>query len=231
MEAEMDFDTAVAELEAARSEQIATIYSRRNPGAETWGVRFGDMEKLVKKIKKDSELALQLWAIGVVEPRIVACRIMRPEDLTEAEIDAWVKQVEWPSLADEFANLVYRTPFRDRKREEWTKSDDEFVRRAGFTLLYNTAADPKSGISDDELRGYLDQIEREIHDSPNWAREMMNMVPIAIGLRNETLKEDAVRTAMAYGKVDVFHGDKTNCKVWDAVDALNNPKTKVKPPA
>jgi hypothetical protein len=227
----MDFDTAVAELEAARSEQIATIYSRRNPGVETWGVRYGDMEKLVKKIRKDSELARQLWAIGVVEPRIVACRIMRPEDLTEAEIDAWVKQVDWPSLADDFANLVYRTPFRDRKREEWTTSSDEFVRRAGFTLVYNTAADPKSGISDDELLGYLGRIEREIHDSPNWSREMMNMVPIAIGLRNEELKAAAIQTATAYGKVDVFHGDKTNCKVWDAVDALNNPKTKVKPPA
>ncbi len=227
----MDFDDAVAELEAARSEQIATIFSRRNPGAETWGVRYGDMEKLVKKIRKDSDLARQLWAIGVVEPRIVACRIMRPEDLTEAEIDEWVTQVDWPSLADEFANLVYRTPYRDMKREEWTKSNDEFVRRAGFTLVHNVAADPKSGISDDDLLGYLGQIEREIHQSPNWSREMMNMVPISIGLRNEALKEAAIRTATAYGKVDVFHGDKTNCKIWDAVDALNNPKTKVKPPA
>jgi len=226
----MDFDIAVAELEAARSEQIATIYSRRNPGIETWGVRYGDMEKLVKKIRKDSDLARQLWAIGVVEPRIVACRIMRPDDLTEGEIDEWVGQVEWPSLADELANLVYRTPFRDRKREEWTESNAEFVRRAGFTLVYNAAADLKSEISDDELLGYLAQIEREIHASPNWSREMMNVVPIAIGFRNEQLKEAAIRTATAYGKVDVFHGDKTNCKVWNAVEALNNPKTKVKAP-
>lgn len=226
----MDFETAVAELEAARSEQIATIYSRRNPGIETWGVRYADMEKLVKKIRKDSDLARKLWAIGVVEPRIVACRIMRPEDLTETEIDEWVRQLDWPSLADELANLVYRTPFRDTKRDEWTKSNNEFVRCAGFTLVYTVAADPKSGISDDDLLGYLNQIGCEIHTSPNWSREAMNLAPIAIGLRNDRLKAAALRTATLYGKVDVFHGDKTNCKVWDAVEALNNPRTEVKAP-
>jgi hypothetical protein len=74
------------------------------------------------------------------------------------------------------------------------------------------------------------QIGREIHDSPNWSREMMNMVPIAIGLRNDRLKAAALETAASYGKVDVFHGDKTNCKIWDAVAALNDPRTKVKAP-
>ena len=104
----MDFAIATAELEAARDPQIATIYSRRAPGTATWGVRYGDIEKLVKKIKRDSDLAGQLWATGVLEPRIVACRIMKLEDLTEAEIDEWVSQINWPNLADEFANLVYK---------------------------------------------------------------------------------------------------------------------------
>ena len=226
----MDFDTAIAELEGARDPQIATIFSRRAPDATTWGVRYRDIEKLVKKIRKDSDLARQLWATCALEPRIVACRIMDPGDLTEAEIDQWVTQVDWPNLADEFANLVYKTSLRDSKREDWTRSKGEYVRRAGFALVYNVAADPKSAISDDQLLGYLGQIEREIQASANWSREMMNMVPIAIGLRNETLKEAAIRTATAYGKVDVFHGDKTNCKIWDAVEALNNPKTKVKAP-
>ena len=58
----------------------------------------------------------------------------------------------------------------------------------------------------------------------------MNLVPIAIGLRSAELKEAAIATATAYGTVDVFHGDKTNCKVQDAVQALNDPKTKVKAP-
>ena len=83
---------------------------------------------------------------------------MRPADLTEAEIDQWVREVNWPYLADEFANLVYKTNFADAKRVEWTRSDAEFVRRAGFTLVYDAAADRSNPISDAELRGYLAQI-------------------------------------------------------------------------
>ncbi|HYP60035.1 MAG TPA: hypothetical protein VEQ36_06360, partial [Thermomicrobiales bacterium] len=88
--------------------------------------------------------------------------------------------------------------------------------------------DRANPISEGELGGYLAQIGREIHDSPNWAREMMNLAPIAIGLRSAELKEAAIATATAYGKVNVFHGDKTHCKVQDVVQALNDPKTKVR---
>jgi hypothetical protein len=227
----VDADDVMGQLEAKRSAQIATIYGRRYPGVNAWGVRFGDMDALVRRTKRDSELARQLWATGVLEARIVATRIMNPADLTEVEIDAWIAEIDWPYLADSFALLVYKSPFRDQKREEWTRSDKEFIRRAGFSLVYNAAADPASAISDDELQGYLDQIGREIHASPNWSREMMNLVPIAIGLRNPALKEVALSTATTYGTVQVFHGDKTNCKVQDAVAALNDPRTRVKPPS
>ena len=226
----MDFDAAIAALQAARDPKIATIYERRSPGTAVWGVRFGDMEKVVKAVRQDSDLARRLWATGVLEPRIVACRVMRPADLSEAEIDQWVREVSWPYLADELANLVYKTKFADAKRVEWTRSDDEFVRRAGFTLVYAAAADRANPISEAELRDYLAQIGREIHDSPNWAREMMNLAPIAIGLRSAELKVAAIVTAKSYGKVNVFHGDKTHCKVQDVIQALNDPKTRVRGP-
>ena len=56
----MNFDTAIAALQAARDPKIATIYERRSPGTAVWGVRFGDMEKIVKAIRQDSDLARKL---------------------------------------------------------------------------------------------------------------------------------------------------------------------------
>jgi hypothetical protein len=112
--------------------------------------------------------------------------------------------------------------------EEWTQRPEEFVRRAGFNLLYQSAADSTSDLSDDEAHRYLDQIGREIHDSANWARETMNMVPIAIGKRSDALYPHALAVASGNGKVSVFHGDKTNCKVWDAAEALQNPRVHAK---
>jgi 3-methyladenine DNA glycosylase AlkD len=227
----MTLDEVLEAFRAVKSEQTATILARRNPGVTAWGVKFGDLDKLAKKIKKDSALARQLWETGILEARFLACQVVEPAALSEAEIDGWVEQLDYPYLADSFANVVYRTPYARQKMVAWTQSPAEFVRRAGFTLVADFAADPKSDASDAELSAYLDQIRREIHASPNWAREMMNMVPIAIGKRNEQLFPLALATATAYGKVDVFHGDKTNCKIWDPVAALHDPRTRFKAPS
>ena len=226
-----EFDAVIATFQEVRSEQTATILSRRNPGVLAWGVKFGDLDKIVKPYKKVPErsaLARELWATGILEARSLALMLIEPQALTAEEIDRWVEEVNYPYLADAFAGVVYKTPFRDAKLAAWTQRPEEFVRRAGFSLVYNAAADPKYPAENAFYLAYLDQIEREIHGSANWAREMMNMVPIAIGKRNEALYPHALRVARAYGKVDVFHGDKTNCKIWDAAEALQNPKVKIK---
>ncbi len=224
----MTLADVMSEMEAVRSDTIATIYSRRNPAAKTMGVRFGDMAKIAKKIKKQTPLALELWGTGVAEPRILAIRAIDPADVTPELADRWVHEMDFPILADEFAGVVYQTPFAREKMESWTQSQDEYVRRAGFSLLFRFAADLKQqDLSDERFQEYLGQIEREIHDSPNWSREMMNLVPVAIGLRSPELHEAALATARAYTPISVFHGDKTKCKVNNAVDDLLNPRTKV----
>ena len=226
--ATMTFADVMSELEAVRSDNIATIYSRRNPAAKTMGVRFGDMAKIAKKIKKQTPLALELWETGIAEPRILAIRAIDPKDVTPELEDRWARETDFPVIADEWAGVVYKTPYALEKMEAWTQSQDEFVRRAGFSLLFRFAADPKQDqVSDERFREYLGQIEREIHDSPNWSREMMNLVPVAIGLRSPELHEAALATARAYTPISVFHGDNTNCKVNNAVEDLLNPRTKV----
>jgi 3-methyladenine DNA glycosylase AlkD len=215
-----------AQFEQVRSDQIATIFSRRNPGSKVAGVRFGDIDKLTKKIKQDSDLAIELWDSGVMEARELACRIIEPERLTKTLAGKWVKQINFPVLADSFAGVVYNTPYALEKMTEWTQRDEEFVRRTGFCLVYRFAADPASDVDDKVFVEYLNQIESEIHESANWAREMMNMVPIAIGKRNAALFPKALEVARAYGKISVFHGDKTNCKITDAVESLSDPRVR-----
>lgn len=222
-------EQVLSELERARDPQIAKIYARRNPEATVLGVRFGDMETISKKIAPDAALAAGLWASGSLEARVIALRVMPAGALTEAQADAWVRDLDFPTLADDFARVVYKTPFARTKMEAWTASEAEFVRRAGYSLLFGFAADPDSTFTDAEWLAWLDRIGDEIHQSPNWSRESMLIVPVAIGLRNEALHAPALATSSGFGKVEVFHGDKTNCKVQDPVKLLNDPRTKIKP--
>ena len=214
-------------LDAARSEQIATIYARRNPKAQVLGVRFGDLDKFARKLKKQTPLALALWETGSFEARILAIRAIDPAEVTPELADRWLDQIDLPTLADEWAGVIFQTPFAGEKMEAWTARRDEFGRRAGFGLVFRFAADLDSDIPDQRLLGYLDQIEREVHQSPNWSREMMNMVPVAIGLRSPELHGPALAAARAYSPITVFHGDKTRCKVRNAVDDLLDPRVKV----
>ena len=220
-------EEVVAAMQAVADPQIAVIFSRRNPEGTVWGVRYGDMEKIVKQITPDAGLAAELWAHGAIEARTVAIRIMAPGSLTETQIDAWVGDLEFPPLADEFAKAVYHTPWAKERMLRWIEDDRDFVQRTGWSLLYGFAADPADTFSEAEWSGWLDRIANTIHSAPNWSREAMNNLPIAIGLRSPALFEAAIAAAERYGKISVFHGDKTNCKVNDPVALLNNPRTKV----
>ena len=227
------FDAVIARFQEVRREQTATVLARRNPDVLAWGVTFGDLDKIVKPYKKDparSDLARELWETRILEARSLALMLIDPATLTEQEIDRWVAEIDFPYIAAAFAGVVYRTTFGPAKTAAWTQEAEEFVRRVGFCLVYTAAADPANPMPDADFAAYLDQIAREIHASANWAREMMNMVPVAIGKRSEALYPLALATARTYGAVDVFHGDKTNCKTWDAAAALQDPKVKTKRP-
>jgi hypothetical protein len=167
-------DEAMAALDAARDQQIATIFGRRNPGMVVWGVRFGDMEKIAKQIAPDAGLAAALWESGVFEARTLALRVLPKGALTEEQIDTWVADLNFPSLCDEFAGAVYHTLFARKKMEAWIDDDRDFVKRAGYALLYGFAADPAAAISEAEWLAWLDRIEREIHQSACVTRPSTN---------------------------------------------------------
>jgi 3-methyladenine DNA glycosylase AlkD len=220
-------DEVVQALNAAADPQIATIYQRRNPAGTVLGVRYGDMEKLVKQIEPDAALAAELWENGAAEARTVAIRVLPRGGLTEAQVDAWVQDLEFPPLADEFAKAVYHTPWARDRMLRWIEDERDFMQRTGWSLMYGFAADPTDTFTETEWKAWLERIAATIHDAPNWSREAMNNLPIAIGLRSPALFDAAIAAANRYGRVSVFHGDKTNCKVNDPVALLNNPRTKV----
>lgn len=226
----MRYRDVMHELKAKADPQIATILGQRNPGVRTIGVRFGDLDALAKRIGPDHDLALRLWDPGILDARHLAMKIEEPERVSREQIDRQVKEIDYPVLADLYANLVFQTPWAVSYMRRWTKRKAEFVRRAGFTLLYDLAADPLGRLSDEELAPYLDTIRDEVHTSANWARETMNLVPIAIGKARPALRSKALSTAKAVGTVEVVHGDRTNCKVWNAAEALQDPHVKVKVP-
>ena len=62
----------LAELEALGTEQNRKIYRRHSSGERIYGVSFANLGKLQKRIKRDHALAMDLWASGYFEARVLA---------------------------------------------------------------------------------------------------------------------------------------------------------------
>ncbi|KYF74159.1 DNA alkylation repair protein [Sorangium cellulosum] len=216
----MDFAEVMSELERLGTEQNRRVYRRHGATDPLFGVSFAHMNALTKRIKRDHELAEALWATGNSDARTLAAAIADPARFTRDRLEAWLDGLRSPLLIDLFVkHIAVNTPFARDAMERWTASADEWIGRAGWTLLGALAADDPS-LPDGLFEERLSVIEASIHRARNRAREAMNGALISIGLRNEPLRGKALTAARRIGRVDVDHGE-TSCKTPDAIEQIH----------
>jgi 3-methyladenine DNA glycosylase AlkD len=210
----MNLQEVMAQLEAAGTQQNRKTYRNHGVKGEQVGVSFAFLDKLVKQIKHDHDLALALWATGNQDARLLATRVADPARLDDAPLDAWAQGLDNYVITDAFGSMVARSRLAREKMETWTGSDDEWIGAAGWNILAHLAMQDKT-LPDDYFRPYLAEIRRDIHSRKNRVRYSMNNAMIAIGVRNPALEDDAIAAANRVGMVDVDHLQ-TNCKTPDA---------------
>lgn len=215
----MTYQEIYQQLEKLGTAQNRKIYQRHGAGDNLFGVSFGNLRTLKKKVvspdgKKgiNHELAQKLWKTRNIDAQTFAAMIADPWQITEAELEAWVRDIQYYALAHEFAQVAGKSPFAQKKMETWVCIEQEFVRLAGYGIL-NLMAREDQTLSDEFFEPYIQKIEKELQQSPNRAKEGMNNCLIAIGARNEALRERVLKAAQKIGKVEIDHGD-TSCKTF-----------------
>ncbi len=203
-------------LEAAGTAQNRKVYARHGATEPMFGVSFADIGKLVKKVKVDHELAMELWATGNHDARMVACRIADPKAITVANANEMVKACDNYVVAESLAGLLTESKIADARSKAWRDKKDEWAASAGWalsaSLAFRERMDTELGLR------LLDQIEAEIADRPNRVRHEMNQCVITFGLLPE-LHDRALEVAAAISPVDVDHGE-TSCKTPDAASYI-----------
>jgi len=178
------------------------------------GVKIPQLRKLAKEIKKNHQLAQQLWATDIHEARILATMIDDPKQVTEGQIDKWVLDFEtWDVCDQACGNLFDRTPFALQKALEFSARDEEFVKRTGFVLMAALAVHDKKA-DDMVFIQFFPIIEREAWDERNFVKKAVNWALRQIGKRNRTLKPLAIATAER-----ILQQTSRSAK-WIAADAL-----------
>ena len=176
------------------------------------------MRKLAKELGRDHGLAIQLWKTGYAESRIVAAMIEEPEKLTEEQMEEWVKDLDSWDVCDQVCmNLFEKTPLAWKKIHDWSKRDEEFVKRAAFALIACLAWHGKE-LDDEMFIDLFPVIKRGASDERNFVKKSVNWALRNIGKRNTILNEAAIRLAEEIGRGD------SKAARWIASDALRELK-------
>jgi 3-methyladenine DNA glycosylase AlkD len=159
------------------------------------GISVPALRKMARRIGRDHSLAAELWNSGIHEARTLAALIDDPALVTERQMEAWAAEFDsWDVVDGVCCNLFDRTPFAHAKAAEWSSREQEFVKRAAFSLMAGLAVHDKAS-SNQAFRQFFPLIEREAGDPRNYVRKAVNWALRQIGKRNSTLRREAVAVA------------------------------------
>jgi len=178
------------------------------------GVSVPVMREIAKQIKKNHDLALQLWESRIAEARIVAALIANPDELTELQMESWVKDFNSWDVCDQVCmNLFDKTPLAWKKVQDWSQREEEYVKRAAFALIACLAWHDKQA-PDKKFMEMLPIIKNGATDPRNFVKKAVNWALRHIGKRNRNLNQAALKMAYEIKNIDAKPAR------WIAADAI-----------
>jgi len=198
----------------AQPEQLKGMAKYGMTVEQRLGVSVPDMRKLAKEIGRDHKLALDLWRTGIAEARILAGMVDDPAELTEEQMEDWVKDIDSWDICDQVCmNLFEKSPLAWKKIVDWSEREQEFVKRTAFSLIACLAWHDKKA-SDEKFIELLPVIIRGATDERNFVKKAVNWALRNIGKKNLKLNRAAINAAEEIQRLD------SKAARWIASDAI-----------
>ncbi|NMC58543.1 MAG: DNA alkylation repair protein [Candidatus Methanofastidiosa archaeon] len=188
---------------------------------KAFGISIPALRNIAKEIGNDHNMALKLWKLDYHETKILASMIEDSKILSEDQMEEWVKDFDSWDVCDQTCNNLFRkSPLAFEKSFEWSKRDEEYVKRAGFVLMANLAVHDKKR-KDKDFELCLKEIYSEASDSRLYVKKAVNWALRQIGKRNIRLNKKAIETAT---NIQKLNSKSAKWIAGDALRELNNPK-------
>jgi len=186
-----------------------------------FGVKISDLQKIVKRIKRDYQLALDLYDTGIYDAMYLAGLIADDARMTKKDLQHWVAKAYCrPLCGTTVAWVAAGSAHGWELAQEWIDSKTPLVAVAGWATLGSLVS-----IKDDAqldlaaLKRLLLRVPKTIHQAPDMVRYQMNSFIIAVGCYVQSLTETAIQTAEKIGPVMADLGDNA-CQVPFAPDYI-----------
>jgi 3-methyladenine DNA glycosylase AlkD len=218
----MTANEILIELQQYGDQQTKNTLLKHGAREPFFGVKIADLKKILKKIKKNHELSIELYKTGNSDAMYLAGLIADEKKITDSQLNNWINNAYWYYLSEYAVPWVAaETGFGFALGLKWIQSDQERIASGGWaTLAYYASINRDEDLDIDTYSQLLDKIAGEINSSQNRVRHTMNGFVIAIGTYVKELTDKALIVSKKIGKVSVDMNG-TACKVPLATEYLN----------
>jgi len=210
----MNFKEVMTELEAMGNQQTKKTLIKHGAREPFFGVRVSDLKKIIKKVKKDHNLSLELFNTGNSDAMYLAGLIADEKQITKEQLNDWAEKAYWYYISEFTVPwIAAESNYGWELALEWIESDTENIASCGWATLRSlTEVKPDEDLNIDAFSALLDRVKKEIQSAPNRVRYTMNGFVIAVGSYVSALTKKAIETGEKIGIVKVDMGG-TACKV------------------
>nr|WP_026119110.1 DNA alkylation repair protein [Nocardiopsis ganjiahuensis] len=185
--AETTADEVMAELAELEDPRVRAVNEKHG---DDHGVNLTKLRAVAKRLKKQQDLAVELWATGDSAAQLLAILISRPKAFGSDELDAMLRQARAPKVHDWLVNYVVKKgPHTEELRLAWFADSDPVVASAGWALTADLVAKRPEDL---DLPGLLDLIEQRMRDAPDRLQWAMNTCLAQIGIEHAEHRARAV---------------------------------------
>ncbi len=193
----MTLKETLKQLKALGDEKVRAQNKKQGAGDNQYGVKLGELRKVANKIKTNHELALELWETGNVDAQFLAALIIKPRNLSTAELDRMIRSIDFVRVADWINSYVVRNhPEKESLREKWCNDDNRWASRAFWDLTSERVGKRPEGL---DIKALLDRLESEMLDAKPEVQWTMNMCLATIGIHFPKHRKRAIAIGETLG--------------------------------
>lgn len=211
----------LAELKPLGSDSYKKVMSNHGVKEPCFGVKISELQKIQKRIKKDYQLALDLYDTGNYDAMYLAGLIADDARMTKKDLQRWIANATHAPLAGFTVPWVAAgSPHGWELALEWIDSTKARTAEAGWATLRSLVSiKDDSDLDLPELKRLLDRVRKNIHQVPNDVRYQMNSFVIAVGSYVQPLTDTALQLGEKIGPLSIDMGN-TSCQVPFAPDYI-----------
>jgi hypothetical protein len=213
----MTADEIIEQLRPLGLDSYKSVMLKHGVPEPIFGVKIEYLKVFQKKIKKDYQLALDLYDSGIYDARYLAGLIADDRAMSRADLQHWADTSTSLATSEYTVAWVASESLHGRGLAlAWIDSKEEKIATSGWaTLAGLVAITDDSKLDLEELKLLLRRVQETIHQQPNRVRYVMNGFVIAVGSYVLSLTALAEKVGKSIGNVTVDMGD-TSCKVPSA---------------